>query len=95
LEGRWAASSTRVWFLHRGDVRSATCSMPLVLDLHGRLDTVTRQKGYRWRDISVRHLLETARFPCAWRLALTVGVDEVRRSPLANVSLPPKTRSTC
>jgi L-2-hydroxyglutarate oxidase len=42
------------------------------------------REGYRWRDISVRDLLETARFPGAWRLArkygLTVGVDEVRRS---------------
>lgn len=42
-----------------------------------------RREGYRWRDVSVGDLLETARFPGSWRLARKfgrTGVDEVRRS---------------
>ncbi|KMS91440.1 L-2-hydroxyglutarate oxidase [Prauserella rugosa] len=43
-----------------------------------------RREGYRWRDVSVRDLVDVARFPGAWRLArryaYPVGFDEVRRS---------------
>jgi (S)-2-hydroxyglutarate dehydrogenase len=43
-----------------------------------------RREGYRWRDISIPDLVETARFPGGWRLArrfaYPVGLDEVRRS---------------
>ncbi|MET0134868.1 MAG: L-2-hydroxyglutarate oxidase, partial [Kibdelosporangium sp.] len=42
-----------------------------------------RREGYRWRDVSPSDLLETARFPGAWKLARKygrTGVDEVLRS---------------
>jgi (S)-2-hydroxyglutarate dehydrogenase len=42
-----------------------------------------RREGYRWRDVSARDLVETARFPGSWRLARKygrTGVDEVLRS---------------
>ncbi|MGQ0840530.1 L-2-hydroxyglutarate oxidase [Actinokineospora sp.] len=43
-----------------------------------------RREGYRWRDISAADLLDTARYPGAWRLArkyaYPIGLDEVRRS---------------
>ncbi|GLW91978.1 L-2-hydroxyglutarate oxidase [Actinokineospora globicatena] len=43
-----------------------------------------RREGYRWGDISVGDLLDTARFPGTWRLArkyaFPVGYEEVRRS---------------
>lgn len=42
-----------------------------------------RREGYRWRDMSVRDLAETARFPGLWRLARKypkTAVDEVLRS---------------
>src|SRR6185295_2188303 len=43
-----------------------------------------KREGYRWTDVSIKDLLDTARFPGAWKLArkygMTVGVEEVRRS---------------
>ncbi|WP_091449790.1 L-2-hydroxyglutarate oxidase [Actinokineospora iranica] len=43
-----------------------------------------RREGYRWRDVSVGDLLDTARFPGTWRLArkyaYPIGLDEVLRS---------------
>nr|WP_042184303.1 L-2-hydroxyglutarate oxidase [Kibdelosporangium sp. MJ126-NF4]CEL16211.1 L-2-hydroxyglutarate oxidase [Kibdelosporangium sp. MJ126-NF4]CTQ94136.1 L-2-hydroxyglutarate oxidase (EC 1.1.3.15) [Kibdelosporangium sp. MJ126-NF4] len=42
-----------------------------------------RREGYRWRDVSVGDLVETARFPGSWRLARKygrTGLDEVLRS---------------
>jgi L-2-hydroxyglutarate oxidase len=42
-----------------------------------------RREGYRWRDVSLRDLAESARFPGLWRLARRyprTAVDEVLRS---------------
>ncbi|GLZ40628.1 hydroxyglutarate oxidase [Actinokineospora sp. NBRC 105648] len=43
-----------------------------------------RREGYRWRDVSLADLVDTARYPGTWRLArkyaYPVGLDEVRRS---------------
>jgi L-2-hydroxyglutarate oxidase len=42
-----------------------------------------RREGYRWRDVSVTDLMETARFPGSWKLARKyrrTGLDEVLRS---------------
>jgi L-2-hydroxyglutarate oxidase len=42
-----------------------------------------RREGYRWRDVSLGDMVETARFSGAWRLARKygrTGVDEVLRS---------------
>jgi L-2-hydroxyglutarate oxidase len=43
----------------------------------------TSREGYRWGRVNMRDVLDTARYPGAWRLArrhLGTGVDEVRRS---------------
>src|SRR5437762_4807232 len=42
-----------------------------------------RREGYRWRDVSVGDLADSARFPGLWRLARTyprTALDEVLRS---------------
>jgi (S)-2-hydroxyglutarate dehydrogenase len=42
-----------------------------------------RREGYRWRDLSIKDLVDTARFPGSWKLARKygrTGVDEVLRS---------------
>jgi L-2-hydroxyglutarate oxidase len=42
-----------------------------------------RREGYRWRDVSIGDLVETARFAGSWKLARRygrTGVDEVLRS---------------
>ncbi|MEV4311319.1 L-2-hydroxyglutarate oxidase [Actinocrispum sp. NPDC049592] len=42
-----------------------------------------RREGYRWRDVSIGDVVETARFAGAWKLAQKygrTGVDEVLRS---------------
>jgi L-2-hydroxyglutarate oxidase len=42
-----------------------------------------RREGYRWRDVSIGDLVETARFSGSWKLARRygrIGVDEVLRS---------------
>ena len=43
-----------------------------------------KREGYRWRDVSVADLAETARFPGVWHLArkyaYPTGLDEVARS---------------
>jgi L-2-hydroxyglutarate oxidase len=42
-----------------------------------------RREGYRWRDVSLTDILDTATFPGTWKLArkyARTGVDEVLRS---------------
>jgi amino acid adenylation domain-containing protein len=70
----------RLWFLHHRDGRSATYSMPLALDLRGRLDVGALQAALT--DVTARH--ETLRTVYPHQ----DGVPHQRILPVSEVPLP-------